>query len=63
MTRSTKAGKLFDIANWSDQAKATIYGEIRHRSDIAAPVERRHFRFWWLLIVVILALAVVAAVY
>jgi hypothetical protein len=35
MTRSTKAGKLFDIANWSDQAKATIYmGEIQHRSDI-----------------------------
>jgi hypothetical protein len=44
MTRSTKAGKLFDIANWSDRAKATIYiGEIQHRSDIAAPPDISDF--------------------
>jgi hypothetical protein len=39
-------------------------GDIQHRSEIAAPpAEWRHFRFWGLLIVLILALGVLAAVF
>jgi hypothetical protein len=38
-------------------------GENQHKSEITAPPVGRHFPFWGLLIVLILALAILAAVW
>jgi hypothetical protein len=51
-------------ASFFGDERASRVSEGLHRSEIAAPPAGwRHFRFWGLLIIVVLALAVLAAIY